>query len=84
VGKERKGKKGRRWEVDRAFKWWRETLLVRSRERWCCAEVLLPTVMIRAPLASASYHRSEKKRRSIDFLQVTESTELIYNDLIEP
>jgi hypothetical protein len=28
------------------FKWWKETFLVRSRGRWCCAGVLLPTVTI--------------------------------------
>jgi hypothetical protein len=66
------------------FKWWKKTFLVRPRGRWCCAEVLLPTVMIRAPLNSASYHRSEKKRRSIDFLQARERPELIYNGSVKP
>jgi hypothetical protein len=28
------------------FKWWKEIFLVRSRGRWCCAGVLLPTVTI--------------------------------------
>jgi hypothetical protein len=42
-------KKGGRWiEV----KWRRETLLVRSSERWCGAKVLLPIVMTWSSLST--------------------------------
>jgi hypothetical protein len=54
VGKERRrrgvergeeeGGEGGWWIV--LFKWWKETFLVRSKEGWYCADVLLPTVTI--------------------------------------